>query len=234
MNVCEVSKDFKIENIIPFFQPIMDLRKNSVWGYECLARLIDEGQNVFLPSDFLYLIEEERCYGELTQKIFRESAHYFRHVQVNWSINLTERDIIDAQTLHFLQQYLLDYPNSHRVTLEVCADAVTQYPAQFKAFLLLGKTLDIRILVDRFKTPQSQVMAVLDYPIDGVKIASKALMEIGLDKRALNNLRQKAKDNEVAIVAEQIENGQTLQCIQAMHIDYGQGFYISSPGPGAN
>jgi len=232
MNVYEVSKDFNLENIVPFFQPIVDLRANVVWGYECLARLIDQGQNVFLPSDFLYLVDKERCYGELTRKIFRESAHYFRDVQVNWSINLTRRDILDAQILSFLEQYLQDYPNSHRVTVEIGGETVRQHPKQFKAFILLAKTLGLQILLDRICDAQDDLLKLLDFPIDGIKVSSDILLQWQLSPERLSELLVKADANDVAIIAEHIEDHQTLEAIQAMPVHYGQGFYISTPGPG--
>ncbi|MFT7261300.1 MAG: EAL domain-containing protein (putative c-di-GMP-specific phosphodiesterase class I), partial [Glaciecola sp.] len=53
MQVTEVTDSFNLDNIVPFFQPIMDLKNNVVWSYECLARLLTFGQNSYLPTEFL-------------------------------------------------------------------------------------------------------------------------------------------------------------------------------------
>lgn len=157
MHVCEVSSDYQLENVVPYFQPIMDLQKDVVWGYECLARLIDQGQQVYLPAEFLYLLQKDSCYGDLTRKIFHDSAQYFRNVQVNWSINITEKDVINPQTIGFLQHYLTDYPNAHRVMLEIGASTIFQHPAEFKAFILLGKTLGYRSSSIASKNPSDSL-----------------------------------------------------------------------------
>lgn len=229
MHVCEVSRDYHVENIVPFFQPITDLTQDVVWGYECLARLINQGQQVCLPSEFLYLLQKDSCFGELTRKIFHSSAQYFRDVQVNWSINITEKDVLNGQTIGFLERYLSDYPNAHRVMLEISANTLLNYQQQFKAFLLLGKTLDIQIIIDRFENPFEQLPQVLDFPIDAVKIDSKTLDKDKVSTDNFLKIQDKAEKNHVAIIAERIEDGEMLERVKSLNIQYGQGFFISYP-----
>ena len=232
MKVCEVSKDFSLDNVVPFFQPIMDVQQNVVWGYECLARLIQHGDRTFLPAEFLYLVEKESCVGELTRRIFHQSAEYFRHRQVNWSINITEKDVLDPNTTAFLQRYLQDYPNAHRVTLELCAHTVVYHPEEFKTFLLLCKALDIQLIIDRFSGLTSHLEAVLDFPIDGVKLDGNLIVQLCASEETrdlLGRISQKAKQNEIAIIAEHIEDDRTYAAITALDIQYGQGFHISHP-----
>ena len=52
MPIREISENFSIEDIVPYFQPIVDLNSQGVWRYECLARLITQGDKTFLPSEF--------------------------------------------------------------------------------------------------------------------------------------------------------------------------------------
>lgn len=232
MKVCEVSKDFSLDNVVPFFQPIMDVQQNVVWGYECLARLIRSGEQTFLPADFLYLVEKESCFGALTQRIFHQSAEYFRHRQVNWSINITEKDVLNPNTTAFLERYLQDYPNAHRVTLELCAHTVKHHQEEFKAFLLLCKALDIQLIIDRFSGLTSYIENVLDYPIDGVKLDGSLIVQLCASeetRRLLTRICDKAKENDIAIIAEHIEDDRTYAAITALDIQYGQGFHISHP-----
>lgn len=229
MQVCEVSRDYHVENIVPFFQPISDLTQDRVWGYESLARLIREDQHVCLPSEFLYLLQKDSCYGDLTRKIFHSSAQYFRDVQVNWSINITEKDVLNPHTLSFLKDYLLDYPNAHRVMLEISANTLFSYPEQFKAFLLLSKTLGIQIVVDRFAEPLTQLQRVLDFPIDGFKIDASRHLHGDVSTHTFLKLKEKAQNNDIFVIAEQIENHACLESVMALGIQYGQGFFISYP-----
>lgn len=229
MNVCEVSRDYHLENIVPFFQPITDLRQNRVWGYESLARLIGKDEHVCLPSEFLYLLQKDSCYGDLTRKIFHSSAQYFRNLQVNWSINITEKDVLNPLTVRFLKDYLLDYPNAHRVMLEISANTLFSFPEQFKAFLLLSKTLGIQIVVDRFDDPLTQLERVLDFPIDAFKIDVERHFKYEVNTHIFLRLQEKAYRNDIVVIAEHIENRTSLDAVEALNIQYGQGFYISYP-----
>ena len=77
MPIREISEDFSIEDIVPYFQPIVDLNSQGVWRYECLARLITQGDKTFLPSEFLYLIEREQHVNSLAANMFVQCASYF-------------------------------------------------------------------------------------------------------------------------------------------------------------
>jgi EAL domain-containing protein (putative c-di-GMP-specific phosphodiesterase class I) len=57
MQVTEVTDSFNLDNVMPFFQPIMDLKSNVVWRYECLALLLTFDQNSYLPTEFLFLVK---------------------------------------------------------------------------------------------------------------------------------------------------------------------------------
>lgn len=39
MQVTEVTDSFSLDNVVPFFQPIIDLKNDVVRSYKCLAQL---------------------------------------------------------------------------------------------------------------------------------------------------------------------------------------------------
>lgn len=232
MQVREISHNFCLEDVVPFFQPIMDFQGGGVWGYECLARLIYPGEHIFLPSDFLYLVEKNSCQGELTQKIFHQSAQYFSDRQVNWSINLCETDVLNVQTALFLERQLQEYPNANRVALEISSHTLCECPEQFRTFLLVIKTLGIQILIDRFNQPERQLLRLLDYPIDGVKVdASQIKLMSEKTPEKFQQILEKARKNDVQVIAEHIESQRLYACIRQAGVEYGQGFYFSQPLP---
>ena len=66
----EITDNYTLDAIVPYFQPIVDIRSERVWRYECLARLVTPEQRVFLPSDFLYLIERHNHVQQLAEMMF--------------------------------------------------------------------------------------------------------------------------------------------------------------------
>tara|TARA_B110000908_G_C10238611_1_gene444816 strand:- start:876 stop:1154 length:279 start_codon:yes stop_codon:yes gene_type:complete len=81
MQVTEVTDSFSLDNVVPFFQPIIDLKNDVVRSYKCLAQLLTLFQNRFLPRVFLFLVEKQQSVAQLTQAVFSRSASYFRDIK---------------------------------------------------------------------------------------------------------------------------------------------------------
>lgn len=234
MQVKEISGDFAVESVVPFFQPVINIQDNVVWSYECLARLVTQSEQTFLPSEFLNLVEENHCVGALTQRIFHHSAQYFRDRNVEWSINISEQDVLDPQTIRFLSEYLQHYPSSKQISLELMATTVKQHPEAFSLFIKACKELGLKIIVDHVSGVWADSEQILDFPIDAIKIDGNLLVQLIKVERhrpLLKALRNKAIDNNIIVVAERIEDEQTLSTVVGLNIRYGQGFYFSKPAP---
>lgn len=232
MQVHQVSEAFDIEQVVPFFQPVMDLEHNAVWNYECLARLMTESEQAFLPSDFLQIIEQRQCFGQLTRTIFLRSAEYFRHLNLAWSINISRPDMLEAKLAKFLKDYLHFYPNPGRVSIEMTAELAVEYPEEFKSFLLLCKALDIRLFIDHFGACTSHLEQILALPIDGVKIDGNLINQLIKDKEVVefvDKLNQMARQRDIKVIAEHIEDRRTLSEVDKLGIRYAQGFYFCEP-----
>ena len=106
MPIKEITDTFSLDRIVPFFQPIMDLETDSVWRYECLARLIGEQDHTFLPSEFLFIVERNNWCQKLTETMLIQSAQYFRNMNIPWNINLDTQDLLNPQLLPFLHESL--------------------------------------------------------------------------------------------------------------------------------
>ena len=101
MPIREVTDTFNLDDIVPYFQPIVDLGNQRVWRYECLARLITQNDKTFLPSEFLYLLERHNHVHQLTETMFCQSARYFEDVNIPWNINLNASDLSNETITKF-------------------------------------------------------------------------------------------------------------------------------------
>ena len=232
MRINEVIDGFDIDNIVPFFQPIIDLGNRSVIGYECLARLVTANEHMFLPSEFLNLVEKKQCFGQLAQHIFHLSAQYFHSINVGWSINISEQDIVDREFARFLVDQMSEYPNPRRVTLEIMASAVSEDCQKFEAFVDMCKQLGIQVFLDRFAGSSQNLSKMLALPIDGIKLDGalvKQLVESQHARELVASIVEHAKQNNIMLIAEHIEDNATLQAVKSLQVDYGQGFYFSHP-----
>ncbi|WP_438863968.1 EAL domain-containing protein [Neptunicella sp.] len=232
MHRSAVAEGFDLDNIVPYFQPILNLNDNSVVSYECLARLVTTNEQMYLPNQFLNLVEKEQCFGQLAQRIFHASAQYFHDINMDWSINISEHDIDDQGFIDFLIDHMADYPNPQRVTLEVVAATAINKPEAFQRFLQLCKTLKIKVFLDHFAAISSNKNHILQLPIDGIKLDGSLVKQLSTNQQAKDfaiHLIELAKANHIQVIAEHIEDNATLMAVKALNVDYGQGYYFSHP-----
>jgi EAL domain-containing protein (putative c-di-GMP-specific phosphodiesterase class I) len=232
MQVTEVTDSFNLDNIVPFFQPIMDLKNNVVWSYECLARLLTFGQNSYLPTEFLFLVERQRSVAQLTQTVFSRSANYFRDINMAWNINLSLSDMTDSNILKFLQSQLEDYPNPKRISIEITAQNALVESAEFSQFYETCDALGINIVIDNFDQKECDLQAILSLPISAIKVSATLFDNVTSDAATENFVKRliiAAADNKVVVIAERIERQETLEVVKQLGIRYAQGFYFSQP-----
>lgn len=232
MQVTEVAGSFNLDNVVPFFQPIMDLKSNAVWSYECLARLLTLDRNSFIPTEFLFLVERQQSVAQLTQTVFCRSANYFRDINMAWNINLSLEDMTDSATLVFLQTQLADYPNPGRISIEITARNALVESAKFSQFCGACQDLGINIVIDNFDPMDCDLHAILRLPISAIKVSASLFNKVVTDVKAavfVQHLLKLAADNKIVVIAERVEEQKTLDIIQQLGINYAQGFYLSHP-----
>lgn len=234
MHIKEVTEHFDLDKVVPFFQPIMDISQDTVWRFECLARLVTPCEQTFLPSDFLHLVERQQSVRHLTETIFNRSAEYFRDINAAWSINISLQDMLNPDLLLTLQECLKDYPNPTRVSLELTASVVLENETVFKLFAQQCNELKIGLYIDHFGATTGNIRRILDLPISGIKIAGGLITQIMNDLPSfefVEYLTQQAQARNIAVVAVHVEDKATLEKVRDLGIRYAQGFYFSLPQP---
>lgn len=232
MKVSQVTESFNPDNVVPFFQPIMDLTNNQVWRYECLARLITFGERPFIPSEFLYLVDRQESRSQLTETIFSRSAQYFRERNMPWNINISLADMQDENIHRFLTEQASSYPNPKRVALEVTAQNVLADTDTFSTFSDLCKKLGLSLFVDNIEPDVKQVEHLLALPISGLKISGPILADLAQNEQAqavIKSLCAKGQTKNIALVAQHLESEAQLTLLKKLNVRYAQGFYFSQP-----
>ena len=228
----KITEGFSLEHVVPYFQPIMDLEHEAVWCYECLARLITPGEFTFLPNQFLHLLERDQTTAKFTETIFHRSAEYFRDINVAWNINISTQDMNNPDLINMLGNYLHRYPNPSRVSLELTAAAALEDHDQFARFVDTCRDINIGVFIDHFGVTPENAEEIISLPINGIKIDGHLLRHLADhdDTRSfVKELASMAESRHIALIAERIEDEQTLAECRQLPVRYAQGFYFSTP-----
>jgi len=234
MPIREVSENFTIDKIIPYFQPIIDLQTDRVWRYECLARLITSDDKAFLPSEFLYLVEREQHVQALTESMFRQSARYFHNMNIPWNINLSAADLLNQELTAALLTHLTNYPNPERVSVEVSAASALAHPDKLATFVERSAHAGLGVFIDNVGTSPGNINTLVELPIRGVKLAGGLIQHY--DQQAevrdyVDHLLSLCAARDLSVIAEHIETEALLGSVNKLPIRYAQGYIFSPPHP---
>ena len=221
-----IESQFKMERVIPYFQPIMTLLNNRVWRYECLARLLGDSEHIFLPSDFLNLVEKKNMNADLTHHIYEESRRYCAQRNMPWSINLSDSDLDDESLVAWLiHQH--ENSNSTLFGIEISHACLQSHLPVLT--LLRQKCPNLAISVDDVAYLSPALERALSLNLTAVKLSGNLVNDESLDKEQLRNLIASCKSTKTNVVAEHIESQETLDTVTSFGIEFGQGYFLSSP-----
>ncbi|MFC3123342.1 EAL domain-containing protein [Agaribacter flavus] len=229
MQASIVSDNVNIEHIVPFYQPIFNLDTGAAVRYECLARLLDENQTVHLPNDFLYLVERKKFTAAMTKRMLEMSTNFFSPKQMRWSINMFAADLSDVKILRDMTSLCLDIDKG-LCGIELSYDSVKDNLPALKNFI--KQIPNLHISVDDVDECTDKLHAIIASGIDAIKLKGSLVRNFastGSSKKVIECVRHYCDEYAVNLIAEHIEDQQTLEAVKSANIKYGQGFYLSSP-----
>lgn len=226
MGQCQAEVEFKMERVVPYFQPIMNLNNHRVWRYECLARLLGDKDHIFLPSEFLTIVEEKNWNADLTHHIYEQSRRYCVRRNMPWSINLSDSDLKDETLVAWLI-HLNQNVQSTLFGIEISYESLRKY---FPVVAhLRDKCPYLAIIIDDVPSDCELLSRALQLKIQAVKLSSDLINETAAEKSHLLTLVDLCRANNTKLIVEHIENKETLLLALSIGIEYGQGFYLSLP-----
>ena len=220
------------EGIIAYFQPIINNSTGKVEKYECLARLKDEDEII---SPYLFM-ESAKVTGNLsyvTKSLIAQSFKKFSNNEYEFSINITGEDL----ALDYLEPFLLKNVNKYhinpsRVVLEMLEDITTLDKGSTLKQLNSLRENGFKIAIDDFGAENSNLSRLLEIQPDYVKIDGAFIKNIVDDVKSqviVDAIIMICKRSNIKIIAEFIHNKEVQERVNALGIDYSQGYYFGAP-----
>ncbi|UOM35332.1 EAL domain-containing protein [Acuticoccus sp. I52.16.1] len=221
------------------YQVQMNLRENTVAGYEALARWNHPEQGPIAPAVFIPIAEEHGLIGGLGAQVLEKAcsaaASWPDHLTV--AVNLSPVELEDpglvATVERALQRTGLD---PARLELEVTEQCfvldIEDAPHRIAALRELG----LAISIDDFGAGYSSLSMLQRFPFDKIKLDKSFAQGIGGDRKGQKIMRailSLAEMLRVPVVAEGVETIEQLTALRAEGCDLVQGhvFGLEVPGP---
>ncbi|MEU8073169.1 bifunctional diguanylate cyclase/phosphodiesterase [Micromonospora sp. NPDC049151] len=223
-----------------YFQPKVTLRDRRLVGVECLARWEHPAHGTVAPDDFVAVAEHTGQLGRLTEFVLRESLRRSR----DWShgeqplsvaVNLAARTLTDQHFPALVRDLLAEYGvPPQQLTLEVTEAGVLDGTERPIPTLRSLRDLGVRLSVDDFGTGNSSLAQLRRLPVHEVKVDRSFVQGMATDPGDLaivNAVVTLSQQFGLAVVAEGVESELTLELLQDIGCEIGQGFLFSRPLP---
>ena len=222
-------------NIISYFQAIIDNKTQIVSKYESLVRLVNEQGKVISPFFFLDTAKKGKYYTQITQIVLMNSFKALQLTDKDISINLSAIDIelesIREEIFSLLEKHRAD---THRVVFELLEDESVKDLTIIQSFISKVKKYGVKIAIDDFGSGYSNFERLLEYQPDILKIDGSLIKNIQDDSYSLSIVKtivSFAKEQNLQIVAEFVENEAIYNILNQLGIDFSQGYYFAQPKP---
>ncbi len=230
-----VKKALKHDGVVPYFQPIINLRTGKIEKYEALVRIID-ADDVISPYRFLDISKKTSLYQDITRAVIEKTIQTaLQYPQYRFSINLSMSDILNEPLIEELFELFEHHISvANRIDIELLETENLTDLSSVKDFIDRLHSFGSLVLIDDFGSGYSNFSYFSELEIDIVKIDGSIINEIATNKRKLHMLESIAmfcKGMNLKIVAEFVDNAEIVSLLQGLEIDYAQGYYYAPPLP---
>ncbi|MBO0347098.1 putative bifunctional diguanylate cyclase/phosphodiesterase [Roseibium limicola] len=227
----------KNDEIVPHYQPLIDLGTGRIQGFEALARWTHNSLGSIPPTVFIPLAEEIGLIGELSNRLFERACLDATQwpADITLSFNLSPTELTDkALSNRLLQTLSKTGLDARRLEIEITENVLIQDLATATSILADIHAAGIRIALDDFGTGYSNLAQVSNLQFDRIKIDRSLLagfVENERQKKVVEAIITFGKGLGVPMTAEGIETvGQATQ-LQNIGCACGQGFYFGRAIP---
>lgn len=220
------------------YQPQFDLSTGAMTGAEALVRWNDPERGQIPPSYFIEQCEQTGRMEALTRKVFDDAvesiaASPLAGVPFQLSVNLSATLLGDFRVVDMLSEVLAStsLPPS-RLTLEITETSrIADYEVASAVMHRLRK-LGVRLSVDDFGVGAASLETILRLPFDELKIDRIFVSKICDNPKAraiVESLIALGHDLKIPVIAEGVEDEETLAILRGSGCDTAQGYVLGKP-----
>jgi diguanylate cyclase (GGDEF)-like protein len=225
--------------IVPYYQPLVDLTSHKILGYEILARWNHPERAVILPDVFIPIAEDTNTIGDLTYSVLAQAVRDAKAwpSDVFLSLNLSPRQFADPWLAQRILAILTEagFP-PQRLEIEITETAVVQRLDEAKLTLESLRNLGVSVALDDFGTGYSGLHHLRELTLDTLKIDRSFVMHMLTnpeEARIVEAILSLGKALGLQVTAEGIETKEVLDRLTELGCGTGQGFLFGKPAPAA-
>jgi diguanylate cyclase (GGDEF)-like protein len=219
------------------YQPLFDLARNAIEGFEALIRWRHPTRGLVSPIDFIPVAEQTGLIKQIGKWVLRQACQDASAwpVEISVAVNLSSVQFTDSSLYGDVVEALaMSSFAPERLELEVTESIILQDTESTLQTLRDFKALGIRIAMDDFGTGYSSLAYLQKFPFDKIKIDRAFIDGINLNKDSLAIVRAVTSLSQslgIKTTGEGVETEAELACLRVEGCTQAQGYLISKPVP---
>jgi diguanylate cyclase (GGDEF)-like protein len=223
--------------IVPHYQPVVDLADRRVRCVELLSRWQDPERGLVPPSEFIGAAERAGLIGALTLAVLRQACVDLRSMPATWrvALNVAPDHLQDPG----LVEQLLDVMRAHgadprRFEVELTETALVADMHAARRTIDALKREGITVALDDFGTGYSSLSYLSQLSFDKIKIDRSfvaTLHERSESAKIVSSIVGLGASLGVQVVAEGVETERDARTLAGLGCGAAQGFLFARPLP---
>lgn len=224
-----------------YFQPQLDVARNSLAGCEVLVRWHHRKHGLLMPADFLAFAEESGAIRAMDYQVLREASRQCQKWRLDYGLEIPVA--VNIANVHFQDLDLLDEVRTILRETQLPPGMLT---VEFSETVLLDDTSTIQDIVTGLR--RMGVKATLDgfgaglfavshlhtIHLDSIKLDQSLYRSIARDpdeRRLTSGLLAFTRELGVNLIAEGVEQDEQIGALRALGCPVIQGYALAHPLP---
>jgi len=232
----------KEDELILYFQPKIDIVKNSVVGVEALIRWNHPKKGLLTPFHFIDYAEKGGIINLIDDYVLKTAIKTLKKWEkeenlkkLSLALNISANKFNDPSFVDEIKN-LINYYKIDPSKLEIeITETLSMKNINYTINTLNKiKNLNVHIAIDDFGTGYSSLNYIKELPFDVLKIDQSFIKDILRDKDDLLITKMIVEISKILNkinVAEGVENEEILKAVKQIGIRIIQGYYFSKPLP---
>jgi diguanylate cyclase (GGDEF)-like protein/PAS domain S-box-containing protein len=228
------------DELVLHYQPKIDLRTRRTLGVEALIRWNHPSGKLLMPGQFMPEVECHELMLPITKWVINEALRTLRTwrdlgYDLTMAVNLGAHCLASgAQLFETVDELIAKWEiPADRLTFELTESALID--TSVPGLMTRLEEMDERLSIDDFGTGYSSLIYLQRLPVVELKIDRSfvtTLVSATADATIVRSIIDLAHNLSVQVVAEGVEDEETMELLIGYGCDQAQGYHFSRPVPG--
>ncbi len=230
----QIDQALREDGFVMHFQPIVEVSTGKILRSEVLLRMKDSEGEVISPDEFIPIAEQTGQIAHIDYWVLEKAIEKLaQNPEIRLAVNLSGSAMADAELPDKIRVLLAKYQaNPYHLLLEVTETVALIDLETVARSMREIKGQGCQFAIDDFGTGYATYGYLRNLPVDVIKIDGSFIQNLNnndQDKLFVEAIVYIARGLGKKVVAEYVHNQEILMILEAIGVDYAQGYYVGKP-----